>query len=244
MLEEDFFNLAWPDFTSSRVNHVLFPVHDAVVAIFVYRGDITRVKPAVSQRFSGRCRIAPVANRDVLATTNNFTRCARRYVAVFIINQARFHTGDWRSNRARLADRAGTIPMRRRRGLCEAISLGISTPVAVWNRSRTWIGSGAAPETRICTGLSHSHRGSIERSLKHSFRWRIKHIRQSYWCAPSLTIKQRVRPMLGFKRLETAALTIRGIELAEKIKKQQFNLIPLTGQATTAPGIWTAVLAA
>src|SRR5580700_6601953 len=57
-------------------------------------------------------------------------------------------------------------------------------------------------------------------------------------------IKQRVRPMLGFKRFETAAVTIRGIELAEKIKKQQFNLKPLTGQATTAPEIWTAVLAA
>ena len=50
--------------------------------------------------------------------------------------------------------------------------------------------------------------------------------------------------MLGFKRFETAAVTIRGIELAEKIKKQQFNLKTLTGQATTAPGIWTAVLAA
>jgi transposase-like protein len=57
-------------------------------------------------------------------------------------------------------------------------------------------------------------------------------------------IKQRIRPMLGYKRFETAAMTIRGIELAEKIKKQQFNLKPLTGQATTAPGIWTAVLAA
>ena len=38
--------------------------------------------------------------------------------------------------------------------------------------------------------------------------------------------------MLGFKRFETAAVTIRGIELAEKIKKQQFNLKPLTGKAT------------
>ena len=36
-------------------------------------------------------------------------------------------------------------------------------------------------------------------------------------------IKQRIRPMLGFKRFETAAVTIRGIELAEKIKKNQFN---------------------
>ena len=51
--------------------------------------------------------------------------------------------------------------------------------------------------------------------------------------------------MLGFKRFETAAVTIRGIELAEKIKKQQFNLKPLTtGQLTTAPEIWAAVLAA
>jgi transposase-like protein len=57
-------------------------------------------------------------------------------------------------------------------------------------------------------------------------------------------IKQRVRPMLGFKRFETAAVTIRGIELAAKIKKQQFNLKPITGKATTAPEIWAAVLAA
>src|ERR1700740_3161942 len=57
-------------------------------------------------------------------------------------------------------------------------------------------------------------------------------------------IKQRIRPMLGFKRFETAAVTIRGIELAEKIKKQQFNLKPLTGKATTAPEMWAVVLAA
>ena len=57
-------------------------------------------------------------------------------------------------------------------------------------------------------------------------------------------IKQRIRPMLGFKRLETAAVTIRGIELAEKIKKQQFTLKPLTGKAATAPEIWAVVLAA
>ena len=50
--------------------------------------------------------------------------------------------------------------------------------------------------------------------------------------------------MLGFKRFETAAVTIRGIELAAKIKKQQFNLKPLTRKATTAPELWAAVLAA
>ena len=57
-------------------------------------------------------------------------------------------------------------------------------------------------------------------------------------------IKQRVRPMLGFKRFETAAVTIRGIELAAKIKKQQFNLRPLAGKLNTALERWAAVLAA
>jgi len=36
-------------------------------------------------------------------------------------------------------------------------------------------------------------------------------------------IKQQIRLMLGFKRFETAAITISGIELAEKIRKHQFK---------------------
>jgi hypothetical protein len=49
-------------------------------------------------------------------------------------------------------------------------------------------------------------------------------------------IKQRIWPMLGFKRFETAAVRVRGIELAEKIKKQQFNLKPLTGKSNQRSG--------
>jgi hypothetical protein len=36
-------------------------------------------------------------------------------------------------------------------------------------------------------------------------------------------VKQRTGPMLGFKRFDTATITISGIELAEKIKKAQFK---------------------
>jgi transposase-like protein len=36
-------------------------------------------------------------------------------------------------------------------------------------------------------------------------------------------VKQRIRPMLGFKRFDNAAVSISGIELAEKIKKGQFK---------------------
>jgi hypothetical protein len=50
--------------------------------------------------------------------------------------------------------------------------------------------------------------------------------------------------MRGFTRFETAAVTIRGIGLAAKIKKQPFNLRSLTGKAATTPEIWAVVLAA
>ncbi|HTF64076.1 MAG TPA: DDE-type integrase/transposase/recombinase [Edaphobacter sp.] len=56
-------------------------------------------------------------------------------------------------------------------------------------------------------------------------------------------IKQRIRPMLGFKRFETAAITISGIELAEKIRKQQFKTRNLLGRPVADPDVWAAVLA-
>ena len=37
-----------------------------------------------------------------------------------------------------------------------------------------------------------------------------------------------IRPMLRFKQIRAGGVTIRGIELAEKVKKNQFNLRPLT----------------
>ena len=50
--------------------------------------------------------------------------------------------------------------------------------------------------------------------------------------------------MLGFKRFDTATITISGIELAEKIKKAQFKIGKLVRRSATAPAIWAAVLAA
>jgi transposase-like protein len=57
-------------------------------------------------------------------------------------------------------------------------------------------------------------------------------------------IKQRIGPMLGCKRFETAAVTINGIELAEKIKKDQFKTGKLAGRPSSVPAMWAAVLAA
>jgi transposase-like protein len=54
-------------------------------------------------------------------------------------------------------------------------------------------------------------------------------------------IKQRIRPMLGFQRFERAAVTISGIELMQKIQKQQFKTGTLGGHSATMPELWNAV---
>ena len=57
-------------------------------------------------------------------------------------------------------------------------------------------------------------------------------------------IKQRTRPMLGFKRFDNAAVTISGIELVQKIQKHQFKTGKLGRRSATMPELWNAVLAA
>jgi len=56
-------------------------------------------------------------------------------------------------------------------------------------------------------------------------------------------IKQRLRPMLGLKSFQTAAVVIGGIEFAEKIKKGQFKVGKLGGPTASMPDLWRAALA-
>ena len=57
-------------------------------------------------------------------------------------------------------------------------------------------------------------------------------------------VKLRLGPMLGFKRFETAAITIGGIELLRRIYKGQFDLGMLRLRDRSAPAVWNGVLAA
>jgi transposase-like protein len=57
-------------------------------------------------------------------------------------------------------------------------------------------------------------------------------------------VKQRLRPMLGLKSFRTAAVVISGIELAEKIKKKQFQISKLGALTARMAEIWQAALAA
>src|SRR3712207_8683147 len=57
-------------------------------------------------------------------------------------------------------------------------------------------------------------------------------------------VKQRYSPMLGFKSFSNAAVTLSGIELAQKIKKGQFNTASISQGGAVVLQVWAAVLAA
>ncbi len=57
-------------------------------------------------------------------------------------------------------------------------------------------------------------------------------------------VKQRYYPMLGFKKFSNAAVTLGGIELAQKIKKGQFDRSSISQAGALVPQVWEAVLAA
>jgi len=55
-------------------------------------------------------------------------------------------------------------------------------------------------------------------------------------------VKRRIRPMLGFKRFDDAAVTISGIELAEKIKKGQFKTGKFGNRRASMSELWRAAI--
>jgi transposase-like protein len=57
-------------------------------------------------------------------------------------------------------------------------------------------------------------------------------------------VKLRIGPMLGFKRFGTAATTIAGIELLQRIRKGQFSIGWLRLRDRRAAAVWEAVLGA
>jgi len=57
-------------------------------------------------------------------------------------------------------------------------------------------------------------------------------------------VKQRCYPMLGFKAFGNAEVTLSGIELANKIKKGQFDTSEIAGRGAMILQVWEAVLAA
>ena len=109
-------------------------------------------------------------------------------------------------------------------------------------------GQGSGPRTITLDGYAASHRAVREMKADGELATDTK-LRSSKYLNNLVEqdhrgVKSRVGPMLGFKRFETAAITIAGIELLRRIRKGQFRRGPLHLRGRPAPAVWEAVLAA
>jgi transposase-like protein len=107
---------------------------------------------------------------------------------------------------------------------------------------------GRPPRVITLDGYAASHRAVRELSEENEV-WNNTKLRSSKYRNNMIeqdhrAIKTRIAPMFSFKRLRRAKVTIAGIELLHRIRKNQFDLSKLQIQTTTASTMWSAVLGA
>ncbi|GJH18451.1 hypothetical protein CBA19CS22_17935 [Caballeronia novacaledonica] len=107
---------------------------------------------------------------------------------------------------------------------------------------------GQPPETITLDGYAASHR-ALREMIADDLPPEDAKVRSSKYLNNLIEqdhrqIKSRTNVMLGFKRFRSAATTISGIELAQRIRKGQFDLARLGLKEAAAPDLWNAVLSA
>jgi transposase-like protein len=206
-------------------------------------------------KLSSRDLVQMMAERGTAVAHTTILRWVLRYVPEFEKRWNRYARpvgGSWRADETyikvrgqwvylyRAVDKQGRIvdfPLSKRRDMAAAKRF-FSQAMRNNGSPRVITLDGYAASHRAVTKLKAA--GTLPRRVQiRSCKYLNNVVEQDH-----RRIKQRIRPMLGFKRFETAAVTIRGIELAEKIKKNQFNLETLTRKTATAPALWAEVLAA
>ncbi len=105
---------------------------------------------------------------------------------------------------------------------------------------------GQSPETIILDGYAASHRAVREMKVDGLLPEDTK-VRSSKYLNNLIEqdhrhIESRTNVMLGFKCFRSAATTISGFELADRIRKEQFDLSKLGLKGAAAPAVWNAVL--
>src|SRR5262249_49368708 len=113
---------------------------------------------------------------------------------------------------------------------------------------RKAIGNNEAPEKITLDGSHASHQAVAElkaegvlpaQTLVRTSKYLNNLIEQDH-----RKVKQRCYPRLGFKRFGNAKVTLSGIELANKIKKGQFDTSEITGPGAMILQVWEAAIAA
>jgi transposase-like protein len=107
---------------------------------------------------------------------------------------------------------------------------------------------GRPPRVITLDGYAASHRAVRELPDENKV-WKDTKLRSSKYINNRIKqdhrgIKARIGPMLGFKKFRRARITIAGIELLHRIRKNQFNLSKLSHHTNSTLEMWGAGLAA
>ena len=184
-----------------------------------------------SFKLSLRDLVSIMADRGISVTHTTILRWVQRYLPEFEKRWGRYARpvgGSWRMDETyikvdgqwvylyRAVDKAG-----------QTVDFFLSQNRDV-NAAKTFLRS-AMKNTRVPTKITldayaASHRAVREMKEDGDLPCRVK-VRSSQYLNNLVEqdhrrVKQRIRPMLGLKRFDNAAVTISGIELAEKIKKR------------------------
>jgi len=208
----------------------------------------------LSFKLSSRDLVRMMAERRVVLAHTTILRWVQRYVPEFEkcwSRYARDVDGSWRCDETYIKVRGHWTYLYRavdKGGRTVDFLLSERRDVAAAKRFfYNAIRHHGMPRVITLDGYAASHRAIRELKSEGSMSRRVR-IRSSKYLNNIVEqdhrrIKQRIVPMLGFKRFDTATITISGIELAEKIKKAQFKIGKLTNRPATASAIWAAVLA-
>ena len=207
-------------------------------------------------KLSFRDLVEMMAERELDLAHTTILRWVRRFAPEFIKRWNRFGRSAGRSWRVdetyikvrgewtylyRAVDKTGhTIDFRLSR------TRDVAAAKAFFNKAIQQ--EGRPPHTITLDGYAASHRAVREMREGGPLPRRTK-LRSSKYLNNLIEqdhrgIKFRTRPMLGFKNFESATITIAGIELLRRIRKDQFTLGSLRLKDQTVPALWNAVLAA
>jgi transposase-like protein len=206
-------------------------------------------------KLSARDLVEMMTERGVLLAHTTILRWVQRYVPEFEKRWSRYARpvgGSWRCDETYIRVKGRwTYLYRAVDKVRRTIDFYLSEKrdiTAAKHFLRKAMKSVGAPRVITLDAYAASHRAVAELKSEGMLPGRVR-VRSSKYLNNVIEqdhrrIKQRVRPMLGFKRFDYAAVTISGIELAQKIKKHQFKTGKLAGRSATVPEIWAAVLAA
>jgi transposase-like protein len=221
-----------------------------------YRLLITQaVRWYITYKLSYRDVCSLMAERGVTVVHTTVMRWVQRYVPVFEkrwMKYARPTGSSWRVDETYIRVKGRWTYLYRavdKQGQTVDFLLSEKRDIAAAKRFFIKaIGSNEAPAKITLDGYQATHQAvaqlKAEAVLASTVEVRTSKYLNNLIEQDHRRVKQRYYPMLGFKSFNNAAVTLSGIELAQKIKKGQYDTSSISQAGALVPQVWEAVLTA